>query len=45
MGMLTNFKDLKLSWDHSFFFLFFAPKIPISKDKVKGIDEYGTDLH
>jgi len=45
MSLLKNFKDLKLNWDHSFFKSIIAPKVPNNKPTVKGIEEYGTDLH
>jgi len=45
MSMLTNFSDLKLNWDHSFFKSIIAPKISNIKQETKGIEEYGTDLH
>ena len=45
MAMLKNFKDLKLNWDHTFFKSIISPKIPNKTINVKGIEEYGTDLH
>ena len=45
MSMLDNFSDLKLNWDHNFFKSIIQPKISGKRPNVKGIEEYGTDLH
>lgn len=41
MGMLNNFKDLKLHWDHSFYKAIILPQLPDDKPEKPDLYSHG----